>query len=190
MLRSLVGSEMCIRDRSDKVTWIKGDAMNPSTFQDALKESQAVIHTVGTLIDTSLTQECDPGEPGTYEQMNRDTAIAIGNKLEEINKNQKIVYISASRAPPFLKRYLTTKLEAEEHLRNLKNVRFTALRPGFIYSKKERVWSVSVQLLMSTWQFGFGSIYNLVPERTYLKELMANFDVDTPIDLELSLIHI
>ena len=30
-----------------------------------------------------------------------------------------MVYLSGSTAPPFLRRYLTTKFEAEEYLKNL-----------------------------------------------------------------------
>ena len=36
----------------------------------------AVIHTVGTLVDKTVTQKnVKPGDEGTYEYMNRDTAI-------------------------------------------------------------------------------------------------------------------
>ena len=80
-----------------------------------------------------------------------------------------MVFISGSKAPPFLKRYLTTKFEAEEYLRNLKGLRFTSLRPGFIYSKQERVWSVPLQIGIKTWRITYGTIYDMLPERTILK---------------------
>jgi hypothetical protein len=37
------------------LNWVKGDAMNPETFKDILKESNGLIHAVGTLVDTSIT---------------------------------------------------------------------------------------------------------------------------------------
>jgi hypothetical protein len=61
---------------------------------------------VATLIDTSVTKLRQPGEPGTYEQMNRDTFLKI---LSILDTPKKIIYISAEGNPPFLQRYQTTK---------------------------------------------------------------------------------
>jgi nucleoside-diphosphate-sugar epimerase len=104
-----------------------------------LEKSDAVIFTIGTLLDTSVTKNAEKGAPGTYEHMNRDTAISIGNCLNEI-KGKRFVYISGSSSPPFMPRYLSTKMEAEEHLRSLSDIKTIALRPGFVYSATERVW--------------------------------------------------
>ncbi len=60
--------------------------MDPKTFESALKDCDAVVHTIGTLVDTSVTKGKRAGEEGTYEQMNRDTAKAVGDKLAEFNK--------------------------------------------------------------------------------------------------------
>jgi hypothetical protein len=40
-----------------------------------------VITTIGVLIDKSVTENKAPGEFGTYEQINRNTAINIGTSL-------------------------------------------------------------------------------------------------------------
>ena len=42
------------------------------------------MHTIGTLIDSSVLKGREPGEVGTYEHLNRDTAISIGNKKKNI----------------------------------------------------------------------------------------------------------
>jgi len=68
---------------TNKVVWVKGDASNPETFEETLRKSDAVVHTIGTLVDTSITKFSQPGDKGTYEHMNRDTAIAVGSKLAE-----------------------------------------------------------------------------------------------------------
>jgi len=40
------------------------------------------VHTCGTLIDTSILKGRTPGEPGTYEHMNRDLLINVAKFLE------------------------------------------------------------------------------------------------------------
>lgn len=41
--------------------------MEAESFGNVLRSSDLVIHTVGTLIDTSVTKRMQPGEAGTYE---------------------------------------------------------------------------------------------------------------------------
>ena len=52
----------CITD--PLVTYHKGDASNPETFRDQLEECDAVFHTVGTLLDTTITGGKKPGDVG------------------------------------------------------------------------------------------------------------------------------
>lgn len=92
----------------DRVKWIKGDALSPNSLESVFKDSEAVVHTIETKVDTSLFKGKKPGEEGTYEHLHFETAKAIGDKLSEI-KGKKMVYLSASKAPPFIPRYLTTK---------------------------------------------------------------------------------
>ena len=53
--------------------------MIPAGFKEKLEEADAVVHTIGTLIDTSFTKFAKPGEYGTYEHLNRETAKMIGS---------------------------------------------------------------------------------------------------------------
>jgi len=159
------------------ITFVKGSAMSPDEFSDILKESDAVIHTVGTLIDYGKK----PGDPGSYEQMNRDTAIKIGNKLNEFNKKQKIVYISANKGPPMFERYI--QREAEEYLLGLKGIRTTILRPGFVVSAKERLWSVPLKYIVMFGNFNVKmglKIFKDIRVRNFLEKL----EEDDPIELE------
>lgn len=66
----------------NKIDYIKGDANKPSTFAEHLEKTDVVIHTVGTLIDTTITKGSKPGDPGTYELMNRDCAIKVADLLD------------------------------------------------------------------------------------------------------------
>ena len=33
------------------MTWLKGDCLNPSTYENAIKEADAVVHSVGALFE-------------------------------------------------------------------------------------------------------------------------------------------
>lgn len=58
---------------------------------------------------------------------------------------KNFVLISSEKAPPFLDAYLTSKIEAEDYLFNkCPNLKSTAIRPGFIYDKSYRWWSIPV----------------------------------------------
>jgi len=167
----------------EQVTWIKGDALSPNDFSDVLQESEAVVHTVGTLIDTSITKFSKPGAEGTYEHVNRETAKAIGQKLNEFKDNKKIVYFSASKAPPFIPRYLTTKLEAEDFLFNLSDVRASILRPGFITSN-ERLSKKLLKYPVNIYSSIFNFFDGITPYESRLKPFVKKFDVDKSIDLQ------
>lgn len=166
----------------EHVEWIKGDALKPEEFQHILKESEAVVQTVGTLIDTSFTKFSKPGEPGTYEHMNRDTAKAIGQALNDLHDNKKIVYISASKSPPFIPRYLSTKVEAEKFLLGLPELRTSVLKPGYIYSDQ----SVFRHALKYPVNF-YASLYNFIngitPYEARIKPFVWKFDVDKAVDI-------
>ncbi|KRW99291.1 hypothetical protein PPERSA_07063 [Pseudocohnilembus persalinus] len=174
---------------SGKYRPVKGDALHPLSFAEHLKNADALVHTVGTLIDTSVTKRA----PGSYEQMNRDALISVAKQLEKneknaqknTNKHKKIVYFSASMAPPFLPKYKTTKDEAAAYIISSENLDATVLEPGFIWSWEQRKWSFFLSYLVDIWAKIFTPFYNkFVPENTYMKKFLANFLVDRSIQLE------
>ena len=168
---------------TSQIYWIKGDAMNPDTYEDILKETDALVHSLGVLLDSSVTQFKKPGEPGTYEQINRDTAQAIGKKLSDL-KNKKMVYISGAHSPPFLPRYLTTKIEAEEFLFNLPGLKATSLRPGFIYDSKVKSWTGPLHYAVDLYASIYSIVSPLVPNYNVIKNFTKNFNVEHSIDLD------
>lgn len=164
-----------------RVNWIKGDAMNPNSFESVLQDSDAVVHTIGTLIDTSITQGKKPGQEGTYEHMNRETAKAIGQKLSEI-KGKKLVFLSASKAPPFLQRYITNKFQAEEFLFGLPHLRTTVLRPGFIYSENDPL-KKGLSYVVNGYAHLFNFINGITPYESNFKQWLKNVDTDFSVDV-------
>ena len=64
--------------------------------------------------------------------------------------------LSSEKAPPFLDQYLTTKLEAEQYLKEeCPNIKPILLRPGFIWDAQHRWWSVPLSYGVDmAWQVG------------------------------------
>ena len=117
------------------VSYVRGNCLEPATFQDVLSDVDAVVHTVGTLLPSKT--------PGlSYREMNRDAAVNMARALNSFGTPRNFVMISSERAPPFLDEYLTTKIEAENFVINeCEHIKPTMLRPGFVVDREHRIWS-------------------------------------------------
>jgi hypothetical protein len=113
-----------------------------------------IIHSVGTLIDSSFTAGIPPGGAGTYEQVNKGSLVSLLNTL---HSPKKIIYLSSSFVLPFGPRYLSTKYEAETILFDSSHEGYS-LRPGFIYDWQIRRASVFYKHFASLW----GKMYPFV----------------------------
>ncbi|KAA8893733.1 hypothetical protein FN846DRAFT_490424 [Sphaerosporella brunnea] len=147
---------------ASKVNWRKGDVMDPSTYREALKDVDAVVHSLGILLEADYKGVLSGKEPivsglkkafdstrhtdentvraghaaFSYETMNRDTAVTLAE--EAVNaKAKSFLYISAIDSFATLpKRYITTKREAEELISRIGKddaMRTVFLRPSFLY---------------------------------------------------------
>ncbi|KAJ2155888.1 hypothetical protein GGF46_005538 [Coemansia sp. RSA 552] len=130
------------RDTSG-VRWIKGDALEPATFATHLAGCDAVVHSVGVLMENGYKKAINVGyhtgaapAPATYESANRDTALSVARAARATPGVDAFVYISASDVVPFLdRRYISTKREVErELLAHQGQLRPVILRPGFMFS--------------------------------------------------------
>ena len=78
--------------------------------------------------------------------MNRDSAVFTAKEINlsaSADKKKSFVYLSSAKPPPFLNEYITTKFEAEKYLFDeCPNLESYSLRPGFIWNKKYRSWSI------------------------------------------------
>lgn len=116
------------------VEYIKGDAMDRSTYSSLIPSVSAIVHSIGVLIDSKGPLGLNKTYEGSYEHMNRDTALRVLELLE--NKNKPFVYMSAERGMFFSPGYLNTKREVESFLHLKRNsIPSTVVRPGFMYSK-------------------------------------------------------
>jgi nucleoside-diphosphate-sugar epimerase len=117
------------------ITYLKGDALDQSSYAHLLPSFSAVVHSIGTLIDSRTPLNIRNTYQGSYEHMNRDTALKVCQCLE--SKNIPFVFISAERGMFFSPRYLSTKREVEDYLAaNRDKLPSAVIRPGFMYSSE------------------------------------------------------
>ncbi|OZJ04291.1 hypothetical protein BZG36_02571 [Bifiguratus adelaidae] len=163
---------------------IKGNALEPQTYRHLLADTDAVVSTIGTIMDQKKH-----GDMGTYEKLNRDAVIYAAREFVKAKGTSEykdkadrpcLVYVSAAHAPPdFIldSRYITTKRQAENVLlgREFRNsLRVVILRPGLLYSYHKRQITVPVgwaAILFSTL---------ISPFKSYLPESLL-FLTDRPL---------
>lgn len=129
----------------DKVEFIKGDALNPSSFSHIIEKSDGVINTIGKLLSVDSPESID-----SYQKVNYETCMKIAQLANDLSalKKKNFVYISAERGLPFplslvFSDYINTKRKAEEKLINdFPNLNTYILRPGFINDSKERPYLI------------------------------------------------
>ncbi|KAJ2616253.1 hypothetical protein H4S08_000882 [Coemansia sp. RSA 1365] len=129
---------------ANDVKWIKGDALRPETFREHLAGCEAVVHSVGVLMENGYKSLVNLGShngasrasAATYESANRDTALCVAHVARETPGVKAFAYISATDTLPFLDpRYISTKREVERELLAHKDqLRPILLRPGFMFS--------------------------------------------------------
>lgn len=152
------GSPKAPLEWHSRVDYVSANALEPSSYSQALSEADAIVHTIGTLIDSRTPLNIRSDYEGSYEQMNRDSAIRVLEQLE--NTNKTFVYISAERGLFFSPRYLSTKREVEEYLQyRADRLAYSILRPGFIYAdgdliKKTLAASVDVSKFLEDQVWG------------------------------------
>ncbi|KAF9227664.1 mitochondrial protein [Gyrodon lividus] len=132
-----------------KVEWRKADALLPETYIELLPGVNAVVHTLGTLLEDGryktalengdalglLGAFANGGENplergagrGSYEVMNRDSALRVceaflsSKPVPEITNIRPFIYLSAEDIgrPIIPARYIETKREAEQGINQL-----------------------------------------------------------------------
>lgn len=118
--------------------------------------------------------------------MNRDTLINVVKAVEDSKRKPTVVYVSASRSPPFIHRYLTTKKEAEKYLLEKQQegkINAVILKPGFIYSWSERWWSVPLKLEIDIYRKVYSTLSCLIPKNTFMNRVWGELEVDSSVKL-------
>ena len=128
-----------------RVEYIKGDGLKPSDFEDVIKSSDGIVHSVGVLFSFKKSEE-----NGSYNMINKESCLRVANLANSFSSptNKKnLVFISASKGMPFplgyfFAGYYKSKLECEEELKKLENLNSVIIKAGFIKDYKDRLWSI------------------------------------------------
>lgn len=120
----------------NSVEYFVGDALDQSSYAELIPRASAVVHSIGILLDSKISKWNNQYQ-GSYEHINRDTALKICELLE--NKDKTFIYMSAERGMFFSPRYLETKRAVENYLRSHRDqVPSVVLRAGFMYDSQDR----------------------------------------------------
>lgn len=146
-----------------QITWKQANVFDPTSYQNAIKSADAVVHSMGTIFDNpdykqyinggaSLSnfmnlarlrfQGTNPMKRGNslFDKLNRDSALTLANNFskESEQKDKTFVYISAADWNPLAESgYIRSKRQAEDGLEKIDNLRSVFIRPGFMYDKQD-----------------------------------------------------
>ena len=168
------------------VDYVQANVFDTDKYKEKVKDADVVIHSMGVLIDSTITKGAKQGDDGTYEKVNYESAKVVADLANSFDdKKRKFIYISANMHLPFIPRYLDTKFKAEEYARELSNLIALAVRPGLIIDSKERPITMPLGQLVN-----FGncvnntSLFQSLKRIKYLGDFMQNFEVGKSIERE------
>ena len=150
----------------DGVTYVSGDATDPSTIRALVSDCDAVVHAVGLLFDATTPgggilnlivsgSKSRPGAESTYDAITRVTAFNALDACKQQNPfsaKKSFLFVSAAEAgwpqvsggptveklaPAPLKRYLEAKRAVESRLLATPSVRPVIYRPSLIWDWKK-----------------------------------------------------
>lgn len=81
--------------------------------------------------------------------------------LNVLDSPKKVIYLSSVNPPPFVHRYISTKMESEEALFRTEHDSY-AIRPGFIYDWELKKWSIALRYAIKGWNRLYPHLYSLV----------------------------
>jgi nucleoside-diphosphate-sugar epimerase len=146
----------------ERVQVVKGDCLKPEPFQDVIKQSTGIVHSIGTLFSFDADK---------YDKLNRQTCIEVAKIANQNTHNTNFVYVSAERGIPFplslkFKPYIDTKRRCENQLINeYTNLNTIILRPGFVMDAKDRSWSVPLYYGVNIVNFAEKAILNKISNK-------------------------
>ena len=169
------------------VKYMTGSALHPETYVDIIKEADVIIHSIGILFDSAVKRKAPIGGPGSYEEMNYETAKKVSDSANLMtDKKRKFLYLSANSGLPFIPRYRHAKTMAEEHVSNLPNLTFNSFRAGFVWDFKVQKWRRPLSSIMGLqWRvqqmLGIKDVNN-DENKSRLTRFAENFKVGKPTD--------
>lgn len=143
-----------------RVHIIKGDCLNPKEFEEVIKSSTGIIHSIGVLITNSNER---------YHLINKESCLRVADIANQSQNKPNFVYISAARGIPFplsLKYhgYIEAKRECERKLlSDYQNINPIILRAGFVKST-EKIWTLPIYYSVNFAEFMEKNLLNKINE--------------------------
>ena len=121
-VRVLARNSAKITVESDHLHIISGDLHNQSALAELIDGADTIVHCAGRVRGRNLTQ------------FNTDNIIATQALLNSCNSHSHFVYISSLAArEPALSHYASSKLQAEQVVKDHINSNWTIIRPPAVY---------------------------------------------------------
>lgn len=139
----LTAEDVCVWE--SKVTWKTGNAVDAGVVGPLILKSDAVIHSIGILQESSLNELLSGGATSaaglSYHEANRNTATVPLQMLASQKKNgatgaRPFVFISAESGFPFSASFLESKRQVETLMQDYheqQKIRSIIFRPGIVY---------------------------------------------------------
>ena len=109
--------------------WSPADVWSPGSLRGKARNHAAVIHSIGSL-------QADPAQGASYERLNLVAARNVANMCVS-DGVERIIYISAARAPWHQRGYIPSKRAAEQYLRR-SGLRTIIVRSPLLYARDEQ----------------------------------------------------
>jgi nucleoside-diphosphate-sugar epimerase len=166
-----------------RVIYIAGSCLSPETFKDQIREADVIVHSVGVIVDSVLKCKSVPGGPGSYEQMNYETARCLADIANSFaDKKRKFFYVSGKYGLPFVSRQIASKRKTEAYVSSLDNLTFSAFYPGLVMDWRERCSTVPTGKMINCMSFcQRNCLYEFFEKIPLLGALFRNFRMDYSI---------
>ena len=122
------GAEGRLGQLARQARWSPADVWSPGSLRGKARGHEAVIHTIGSLID-------DPARGASYEQLNLVSARNVANMCIS-DGVARLIFISGARAPWLKRGYIQSKRAAESYLRR-SGLRTIIVRAPVLYTRDQ-----------------------------------------------------
>lgn len=153
---------------------------NDNELKEIFQTSDAVIHLIGTLFES---KGAVINGPGSYELLNRESAKKTTDLLSQC-KNPKLIYLSAHKNFPFFPRYLSTKREAEDYIRQSKGLKSVILRPGLIVAPEQRAITGPLSVLIKGVDTFYSPLVSMMKD-SKVKCVLSQLNYNKSISLDI-----
>lgn len=121
-----------------EVKWICSDVNEDKNWKEVVENADWVIDLIGVLFEKNYHE---------YQQKSVKPAKRLIKHLHYKAKSTRFLFVSAKKAPFFLKNYMRAKKEVEREIMQKLSGRGYIVYPGMIYAKERKMVCLTANLL-------------------------------------------